>query len=418
MKKKTRQILFLFFAFLFALVAPYLVFRSQGYRFDFERKKFVQTGGIFLKILPRQAEVYLNEKFIKKTDLLFGSVLIENLLPRKYKVRVEKLGYHPWEKFLEVKEKEVTSVKNIILIPKEVKFNLLFERVENFWFLPGLKKILFQEKTENGWSLKWYDLEKNLETHLLQEKELFQEKVDLLNLEFSEEEKEVSLKVKMKDEEKEFILKLTQSPPLLLEKKEENAENILVSKRVKKDLYVLDRQGNFFKNGVKLSETAFSPKEKSEYQLMIFGDHFFLKENEALYHFNWNLKSFQQIAEKVKNFQLSPDLKKLAYFTDHEVWVFFLTEEASFHPKETKERVFIARFSEKIDSLAWIKNDYLIFNTGKKIKVAEIDDRDKINIVELGEFESPKIFFSQATKKIYILSKENLYQSEAILKPF
>ena len=46
---------------MFLLIAPTAVFYSLGYRIDFDSKKISQTGGLFLKVLPKQVEVYLVE---------------------------------------------------------------------------------------------------------------------------------------------------------------------------------------------------------------------------------------------------------------------------------------------------------------------------------------------------------------------
>jgi len=156
MTKKTRTILFLSFLTLFLLLAPAIVLYSQGYRFDLENKKLSQTGGLFLKVLPKQAEVYLDDKLSKKTDFFFGSVLIENLLPQKYKIRVRKEGFYAWEKNLEIKEKQVAEAKNIILFPENPKFNVLFSEVEKFWFSPDQKKlVLLENDVQSGlWALK------------------------------------------------------------------------------------------------------------------------------------------------------------------------------------------------------------------------------------------------------------------------
>ena len=103
MTKKSRTILFLICLILFLIIAPLAIFYSQGYRFDFETKKITQTGGLFLKVIPKQVEVFVDGKLTKKTDFFFGSALIENLLPKKYRVSVKKEGYLPWEKNLEIR---------------------------------------------------------------------------------------------------------------------------------------------------------------------------------------------------------------------------------------------------------------------------------------------------------------------------
>jgi len=118
MNKKTRTILFAICVFLFALTAPSIILYSQGYRFDFETRKVVQTGGLYFKVAPRSAEVYLNSKFKNTTSVFTSSSLIENLLPKTYYAEIKKDGYYSWQKTLTVEERRVTEAKNITLIPK------------------------------------------------------------------------------------------------------------------------------------------------------------------------------------------------------------------------------------------------------------------------------------------------------------
>jgi hypothetical protein len=117
MTKKDRTILFYSFFFLFLVIASISVLYSQGYRFDTKNFKLVKTGGIFIQTEPKQAQIFIDGKLTKKTDFFIGSALISKLLPREYQIRVEKEGFLAWEKTLEVKEKEVTEAKNIVLFP-------------------------------------------------------------------------------------------------------------------------------------------------------------------------------------------------------------------------------------------------------------------------------------------------------------
>jgi hypothetical protein len=76
--------------------------------------------------------------------------------------------------------------------------------------------------------------------------------------------------------------------------------------------------------------------------------------------------------------------------------------------------MFVTRLSERIDGLYWLTDHYLIFYAQNKIKVVEIDDRDKINIFDL---ESPNIsdfFWNRVNKKILILTEKDLHLSEKI----
>ena len=254
MEKRTRTVLFIICVVIFALAAPVVVFYSQGYRFDFETKKIVQTGAFYFKVLPRNAEVWLNNKSKVKTSIFTNSALIENLMPKTYGVEIKKQGYHAWQKNLEVREKQVTEAKNVTLIPKNPNFIIL----------------------------------------------------------------------------------------------------------------------------------ATSTKEVLD------------------------------ITSEIEMVATSSDKNKLIEFNDYEIWI-SLIESRTVQSQTEEEKIFITRFSEKIDKVFWLNNYYMIFNVGNKIKVAEIDDRDRINIVDLVEFESPKIFWSEKTKKLYVLSQNNLYLSENLL---
>ena len=493
MTERTRTILFLICFALFVLTAPTIIFYSQGYRIDLNPppggKTITQTGGLFLKTEPKQVEIYLDGKLKKKTDFFFGSALIENLLPRKYKIEVKKEGYEPWEKNLEVKEKEVIEVKNIVLIPENPNFSILTEGIKEFWFSPDGKKIILKENPpaggENGWALKLYDLERNVKSHLIDDKDVYSKGCDLLSLEFSRDSKEIYLNIglqptlhppasgSLKEQEKNFVLGLDKVPPVLTERKiTPQTEDIVTSQVFNGENYYLDNSGHLFKSsskakngderkfidypsaakgedegeafidyGEKLTEKSFPVKAETEYKLNIFPDdthpppYIFLRENKTLYLFSPNSKSFEKFFENASFLKISPDLKKLLLLSDYEIWILFLKEIVSQPQRKAGEQLFLVRLSEKIGDCFWLNSDYLIFNAANKIKIAEIDDRDKINIVDIAEvdelpfistlrplseeearvFENPKIFWNQFDKKLYILSGENLSQSGKLL---
>jgi len=145
MEKIWRKILFFSLLFLFLILAPSLLLYSQGIRFDFEKKRFTFTGAIYLRAIPRQAEVFLNGKFIGKTDLILGSIKIKNLIPKRYLVEVKKEGFSPWKKELEVKEREVTEATGIILFPERINFKKVDFSLEDFENLKKKEGIFCQE---------------------------------------------------------------------------------------------------------------------------------------------------------------------------------------------------------------------------------------------------------------------------------
>ncbi|MDP2967557.1 MAG: hypothetical protein Q8N87_04085 [bacterium] len=477
MAKRTRVIIFLICSFLFILIAPSIVLYSQGYRIDLENKKFTQTGGLFLKILPRQTDIYIDGKLNKRTDFFFDSVLIENLLPKKYKVEVKKEGYHPWEKTLEIKEKEVIEAKNVVLFPQDINFSVFTGQVEQFWFSPDQRKIILKEKEETGWTLKLYDLDKNIKSYLMSQEDISPKETQLgeedksssspfaaaqvINLTFSKDSKKIYLEVSVGEESK-----LSSSPfataredkeikyftlegfdgvkPLLTEAKSPSPpiEDILIYQQVDNDIYYLDNFGHLFKsksaspsfppslslhessvNGERITAMPFPIKQETGYVLEIFQGFIFLRElNGDLYKFNPDLKVFENFFERINSLKISPDNKKLVYFSNHEIWILFLSDKNDPPQKKAGEKLFLIRLSETITDVFWINSNYLIFMAGNIIKISEIDDRDKLNIIDIFETKklpqngsSLEMFWNQFNKKLYLLSGNNLYGSGALL---
>jgi hypothetical protein len=407
MKKKTRTILFLIFFFLFFIISGSTLLYIQGYRFDFKNRKFKKTGGLFLKIFPKQANVYLDDKFLKKTDFIFGTVLIENLLPKKYKVRVEKEGYFPWEKSLEIKENEVAEVKNIILFPKEIKPKILFTNIENFWVSPKGKIVLL----EKGGLLSLFDQKEGAKKILLK----IEEDSQLSKLWFSEDEKKIYLKIGAK-EIKTFSLNLEEIQPELKEFEENKLpiENIAFFKNGK-EIYYLTDSGFIYKSDeelnfkTQLNKNPFPVKKEKEYKLDVLEGWLFLKEGDKLFYYNQDEDLFEKILDGVLDYKVSKNGEKMAIFSNNEIFILYLKERFIQPQKQRGEKIFITRFSEKIGDLFWLNLDYLVFNVGNKIKISETDDRDKFNIYDLVEFEKPKIFFNENEKRLYILSQGKLF---------
>ena len=147
-----------------------------------------------------------------------------------------------------------------------------------------------------------------------------------------------------------------------------------------------------------------------------------MREDNNLYKFNSDLKVFENFFERINSLKVSPDNKKLAYFSDYEIWILFLSDKNEPPQKRAGEKLFLIRLSERIIDVFWINDNYLTFTAGDKIKISEIDDRDRLNIIDV--FETKKLpqngspvemFWNQFDKKLYLLNEEILYGSGALL---
>lgn len=425
MTKKSRTILFFSCLFLFIILAPTMVLYSQGYRLNLhpeEGSKFItQTGGLFVSAKPKQADIYINDVLERKTDFFFGSALVENLLPKKYKIRIEGQDFFPWEKTLEIREKEVTEAKNVILFPKDIGLKTMVEDVEKFWPLADDRSFVLMEKNGTStWSLKIYDSEKNVKSHLINDSDLAQTPVDLIKLVSSKDSKELYLTIGAEEEEKNITLNLSKTPPTITRTKTATtSKNIIASKTENNNDYYLDISGYVFKNKNKLNETPVNIIQETPYEIYVFQDSIFLKENETIYQLDQETKSFEKTLEDIKGLSPSPDGTKLVFFSDYEIWILPLKDVLD---RKAGEKFSLIRFSENIKDCLWLNEEYLILNVNNKVKISEINDKDKLNIVDVAEIKNPgqeiagsNIFWNKNNNKLYILSEGNLYQSEPLI---
>lgn len=178
---------------MFLAAAPVTILYTQGYRFDFGERKIVQTGGILVKAVPSGAEVYLDGKLKKKTDFLFGQAFLGNLLPDVYRVRVSKEGYFPWEKELEVKERQLTQAQHIFLIPQDPNWNIVEENVERIWFSPRGTRMAMELKTDSESLLEIRNLENGETLASIPKEKMFAGK-EIVDIRWSQDEKRLLLK--------------------------------------------------------------------------------------------------------------------------------------------------------------------------------------------------------------------------------
>lgn len=103
------SIIILFFIFLGTIIGIYY---AKGYRVDTSNPKnfFQGTGLLVLTSNPDGARVIIDGKLTTATNNTI------NLQPGRYKVRIEKDGYFPWEKTIEIK-KETVSTAATVLFP-------------------------------------------------------------------------------------------------------------------------------------------------------------------------------------------------------------------------------------------------------------------------------------------------------------
>ncbi len=104
-----------------------------------QKKSLVITGAFYFKSYPKEADIYINNQYQRKTNKF-----IKRVLPGEYDTKISKTGYYDWQKTLEIKSKLVTEAQNILLVKKEPSLNLVTDNnVKYLSFSPDGKQIAY-----------------------------------------------------------------------------------------------------------------------------------------------------------------------------------------------------------------------------------------------------------------------------------
>lgn len=452
MTKKIRTAILVVTVVAFLITAPSLVLYSHGYRFDFRTKKVVKVGALYFRALPKASEIFVDNTLKKRTDFLFGTALIENLLPKEYLVQVKKTGYQTWQKNLEVKAGEVSEANDVLLFPEKTVFQTLTSGVDNFFPVESGKKAVLIKKDSEGPYLTLLDLENSVEKVILRQKDIAKKgEISFLSASWSNDLQTIMIDAAANEAQKFYLANTQDQPikPLLIDfpgnidqidfspfergqmiilsnekiftffpqtKKASPIFNNVVAFKVSgTDLYFLDKQGFAWKttspdssNAQKLNQTSLKVLAETDYRLEIIRQRVFLRQGDLLFLLDDKTKDFSKIIDSASEFAVSGDARKLAYLNQGEIWVDYLQGELDQPYKDPGEKNLLARFSEKANQLFWLDNSHLLFVLNDQVKAIEIDTRDKPNITDIGKFDGPQIFWPAHNKNALVLTKGDL----------
>ena len=154
------------------------------------------------------------------------------------------------------------------------------------------------------------------------------------------------------------------------------------------------------------------------YKLTIYGEKrlVILNQNKELYLYNDNddeHQVFKKIGDNVQGAQFSNDGKKLLYFNEDEIKVYYL-KEWDVQPKNTvgKNIKIYENREDKIQDAMWHHNyQHVIFSTNKKIQMVELDGRDQINksVVLEPNITKPLFSYDSKSRNLYFLDTSDQY---------
>ncbi|KKU15716.1 hypothetical protein A3I34_02080 [Candidatus Jorgensenbacteria bacterium RIFCSPLOWO2_02_FULL_45_12] len=121
MLKRTRKTLFYSLCAIFVILGIFLITSAQGLIFNWKEIRFVKTGGIYLRYLPSDAQVFINGKRVEQSPgILNRGIFVKNLTPGSYEVLIQGTNYSDWTKDILVESGFVSAKSDVRLWPAEI----------------------------------------------------------------------------------------------------------------------------------------------------------------------------------------------------------------------------------------------------------------------------------------------------------
>lgn len=446
MTLRTRRCIFYSFILIFIVVGAGVIFYSQGWRPVWQNNQiiFQKTGAIFVETSPKNVEIKIDGKIFKdKSGILQNGTLIDNFLPKTYKIEINKDGYSAWQKNLSVKSGIVAGTGKIILILKKLipqpisiskNADVFWEKENKFVFSNGgalyysnqsepvkLKGNNFTAWSEDGskfitkdtTTLIYYFYDVNNTS-----------KATNLNSTFNNlATASISEIIFHPADSNKLIIKAKKGALYILDLNRLTVEvitqKITTSFAVKNPniLYISENEIRSFNLLLKTNDLKFELPEElaSQKTSEIYSNGnaiFILFQNGALYIFNQQNPTGLKIADSVKKSIISPDNKKLAFWGNNgELNIYFIEDYQTEIIKKSGDITTLKEYKEPgIKNVFWYKDSrYLIIETAKNaIEFIEIDDRQPINKYTISE-DSFNLGYNQNSNRLYFIQENKIY---------
>lgn len=422
MTERTRNWLFRTFVFLFVVITIYLSLYATGYRVNLSwplrfDHMLVKTGTLALDTTPKGATVTItSETKINAANPLFGSkdkvtpLKIKNLLPGEYVVSFALDNYWPYQKKLRVNPEQTTFLEDVILFRKSLPLNVYQTTTQNisysstghYAWLSSDKKIIDlnteqETTTKTNSEINWLENGKqiidgskviNLENNSVADYSSITGTVkkaeltgDLLVYQTSNNLSALNTKTKISVEipsEGEISAYQTSGDTLYF----------VVTLKNQTEIKSFDLKNNKLISSAKLLNSKnFSFSAHNSSLLLTDNDHkiVYLIKNDG------GEQIIKDVVRGATIFKWLDD-NKLAYAIESEIYIYDLAQTKPY---------LITRLSEKINSLAWSTDNYLIYSTAKAIGTINLtSEGNDITVLWQGDNLS-SLYFNNKTGVLY-----------------
>lgn len=426
-----------------------VLFYTFGYRFNFDRGIFIYTGSISIKAVPEKVDITVDDEFIpeKKLGILNRSIHIGGLMPGEHFIRVSAPGYTSWTKKVTVQSGLSVEFWNVLL----TKENIVPERIPDTAYVTKIfqsrEKGIFALTKKQGdiFSVDIFDTDTNTSEQVLSLAHTTLPLDISLNIEWSPDnthilvptEKDgivtyliVNIKTKQvvslndltegetihtlhnprwDPANRDYILyteelslyrvniATTETLPLLIQK------GVRAYNFSGQNIYYLNNENGIIyrissnlipTEPLQITTLSLDLLDQSPYTLILYDEtRIAVRENTTgklwLYNTIRPGETFlKEIAKKdIRGVQFSDDGKKLLFFSENEIAVYFVRNWEVQPIREYNTILQIARFSNPIRNIVWGADyEHVLFSLGNTAKMIELDNRDQRNIADIITF--------------------------------
>lgn len=454
---KIKKIFFWILVLIFLAITPCIIYYAMGYRFSLERGIFIYSGSITLKPTPREIEVFIDNKQVSTglVNFLNYSYHIGSILPSKYMLEVKSPGYLPWSKEVHVHSGVSTEFWNIFLAREQyTKIKYPIEFAENFFISPDGKKIAVVENNSDETKVEILDVKKEevLYNFSFVGYEFSKNKKE--NIEWSPKEGRLIVPLEKNGTEEYFIINIGSEESYNLNNKinlqnirklrwssdDKNTlfyvfgdklfrvdldapENILeVADKIAgydlsgSNIYYLSKEnGIIYRENIsgrgqaeQITTEVVKAEAGNDLELIVYDEDriVVIAQDKKLYLYNHGETEtkISELGSGVLGVHFSNDGKKLAFWNNNEISVYFVRKWETQPSREEGQKIDMVRFSQPIGNVSWFRDyEHLIFTSGNQVKIAELDNRSLKNINDLISFNSDK------AKATYNLREDNIF---------
>lgn len=444
---------------LFFVVSTTLIAYAFGYRYSFKQGIFIYAGSITLKTTPQEAQIRINGQQVpgKRLSLINNAYHVGGIRPGEYLVEVSAPDYKAWQKKVTVRSGISTEFWNVQLGRNSYEQTVYdVPGAKRFFISPRKNLIAAVRQAEKGFSLDIIEPEdKTVRSGLFKTTEEFSPE-EGENLEWSPQAHRLIIPVRGTDGQKNYyavnvqdgsasnLMDITASAKMShvrwdpeerdaffymsdqdlyrVELESAAAPELIASSISAYDLssdgifymqssgivYRLETDGNGIPQQITTSSLEDMPEGAAEL-IAYERDRLTLRSaSGTLYVYNKSPEGqirMRKLLTDARGSQFSNDGKKLLYWNDHEMYVYFVRDWET-QPQRTADEVMpITRFAEKLRNVQWSQDyEHILFSTGQTLKSVEIDQRDQRDMFDIATFQSSEALatLSSADSKIYL----------------